>query len=495
METVEFLHNEIRILQEVIKGKDQIIFQLKHELEQIKRVVFGSKSERFVPDQAPEQLDLFNGQYQEKLQPVVVEKEDVHFTKTKHKKVAPVREKLPDHLERKKILLEPNVNTSGMDRIGEAISEKLEIIPPKLYVRQLVRPKYVDKQGKIYIADLPSDPFPKHLAGSSVVAQVAVQKYVDHLPLYRQSQIFTRQGIAFSRSTLNAMISKGAERLEPLYECMIKLMLKSKYQQADESSLLVLTKDNDKGSQKGAMFVQHGVLEKMALFSYIQTKEKVNILKAIGDFEGYLQVDGNVSYESLGQHPQIILMHCLVHSRRYFEKALEFDKHRASQALKLIQDIYAIERQAKELHLTPEEIYQLRQTNTVPILEKLKQWLEDNLDPHEAPNPLTTAILYMKKRWAGLTVFVTQGFLQSDNNSIENIIRPLALGRKNYLFAASHSGARYAAIFYSLFATAKLNGIDPYKWLVDVDNRILDYPINRIHELLPLQSYIFSDQV
>ena len=495
MENTKYSHSDYKKLLEIIENKDKIIFQLKFELEQLKRTVFGSKSERFVPEQSPEQLDLFDGQHQAKIESAVVEKEEVHFTKTKQKKGQPVREKIPDHLERKGIILEPEVNISGMKCIGKVISEKLEITPPKLFVRQWIRPKYIDAQGKIHLAELPSDPFPKHLAGSSIVAQVSVHKYVDHIPLYRQSQIFARQDIDLSRSTLNAMTSKGAERLDPLHQCMGKLFKKITYQQADESSLLVLTQDNEKGSQKGAMFVQHAPIEKMVFFDYIKTKEKVNILKAIGNFEGYLQVDGNVSYESLGKHPKITLMHCLAHSRRYFEKALDFDKHRASQALKLIQDIYAVERLATDQNLPPEQIYELRQTHTVPILEKLKQWLNDHLDPNEAPNPLTAAILYMQKRWTGLTVFVTNGNLKPDNNLIENFIRPLALGRKNYLFAASHSGARTAAIYYSLFATAKLNGLDPYKWLVDVFNRIQNHPINRIHELLPLKSYVFSDQV
>ena len=476
---------------QLLEQKDRTIQYLKYELEQLKRAIYGSKSERFIPEVSAEQIDIFG-------HPPPVEVEEVSPRRAvpvpPKKKKTPVRQKLSPQLKREEQIIEPEVDLTNLRCIGEQVSEKLEVRPVQFYVRKIVRPKYVDEQGNIHIADLPSDPFPKCIAGASVGAQIAVNKYVDHLPLYRQSKIFARQDINLPRSTLNGIIRRGSALLTSLYKKLHQKAMASDYLQADESSLKVLTKDHPDGNIKGCMLVKVAVEEKIAVLEYIRTKEKINLYSSLKTFRGHLQVDGNISYEQLGQLDSIELMHCLVHSRRYFEKALDYHQQKASYVLTLIQELYGIERQAKEQKLDPATVHELRQTQSIPILEKLKEWLEDHAHPDEPTDPLNRAARYMLKRWDGLIKYTSNGKLRPDNNLIENTIRPLALGRKNYLFAGSHQGAEYAAVFYSLFATCKLNGLDPLKWMTDVYQRIQDHPINRIEELLPLKEYQFLDR-
>jgi len=472
---------------QIAQRQQRQIDKLQFELDQLKRAIFGSKSERFVPT-PPEQTSLFETEQAEYVETEPVEVTSQPATK---KRKPPVREKINGSLPRQQSLIEPQVDTTGMTKIGEQITEKIAITPPKLYVVQIVRPKYVDAEGQIHIGPY-SDPFPKSNTHSSLAAHVAVQKYVDHLPLYRQSKIFARQEANLPRSTLNDMIIRGAKLLQPLYERLSTKVMESEYLQADESSIPVLTKDKPGSTMKGCLLAKLAPLADLVVFDYIKTKEKSNILTSLKGIEGYLQVDGNVSYEPKGQEDKVELMHCLVHSRRYFEKALNYDREKSSHVLTQIKELYLIERKGMDQGFAAQQIHELRQQRSVPILRALKKWLEQHYHPDLPNNPLQTAIRYMLSRWKGLIKYTTNGMLRPDNNLIENQIRPLALGRKNYLFAGSHKGAKYAAIYYSLFGTCRLNGIDPHTWLEDVFNRINEHPINKLDELLPTKNYSFS---
>ena len=264
---------------EIIEEKDRHIQFIAFELEQLKRAIFGSKSERFIPAVSPDQLQMFATDQPSPVEMEIKQREELVKVKQKHK-TKPVRQKLPGHLRREEQIIEPPVDVSSMRCIGQEVTERLEMTPAQCYVRKIVRPKYVDSQGQIHIATLPGEAFPKCIAGTSVAAQVAVQKYVDHLPLYRQSKIYARQQIDLSRSTLNAIIKRGATLIKPVYEALHQKIMSSDYLMADESSLRVLTKDHPEGSIKGCMLVKVAPQEKLAFLQYIKTKEKRNIYQS-----------------------------------------------------------------------------------------------------------------------------------------------------------------------------------------------------------------------
>lgn len=398
----------------------------------------------------------------------------------------PKRSKMPSHLPVEETILEPEIDTTEMEKIGQYESWKYTVTPPEIKIILTVRPKYKDADGRIHIAEL-NEAFPKTNFDAAFVAYMIVQKFLDHLPIYRQMKIFARHGLSFSRSTLNSGVMRGAAKLKLLYELLKTRALQSNYLQADESSIPVLTKDKPGSTLKGCMLVKLAPKENVVVFDYIKTKEKVNILSALDQFSGHLQVDGNVSYETKGRQVDVTLMHCLIHSRRKFIEAQDYDEQKASYVLEQISEIYKIERQCKKEGLNPDQIRQRRQDLAVPFFDQIKAWLEKNHQPNLPSNPLQKAINYMLKRWNGLVKYTTDGNLLPDNNLIENQIRPLALGRKNFMFCGSHNGANMAAILYSFLGTCKLNDIDSFQWLIYVFNHIDDYDINKLHQLLPLQ--------
>lgn len=462
--------------------------QLKFELEQLKKAIYGSKSERFT-QVLPGQANLFGDEVMD----ASAEPEKVEITKVKkeRKGIQPVRNKISDSLRREEIIIEPEVDTTNMKRIGDQVSEKLEIKPAEIYVVKTIRPKYLDSDGKFHIAAL-NDPFPKSNAGASFAADIPVKKYVDHIPLHRQEKMLARQQIIMSRSTLLNHLVLGYRKLELLSDVLKKVFLRAQYIQADESSIPVLTKDKPGSTLKGCMLVKVAPIERLVVFDYIKTKEKVNILQSLDGFKGHLQVDGNVSYEQKGKESGIKLMHCLVHSRRKFKEALDYDKEKAAYVLEEIKKMYLIEREMKEANYDVDQIAKGRQEIILPIFLALKEWLVQHLQPNLPTNPFQKAVKYMLKRWDGLIEFTNHGFLRPDNNLIENQIRPLALGRNNFMFAGSHQGAEYAATFYSFFATCQLNGIEPLRWLTDVYKRIGDHNIQDLEQLLPTKDYQFK---
>jgi len=477
--------------QELQKINEALAFQietLKFELAQLKKAIYGSKSERFTQI-SPDQASLFEGT--ENPQATIVEEEKQVTVKKKREGKQPVRAKISESLRREEVTVEPDVETSDMQRIGEVISEKLEIKPAEIYVVKTIRPKYLDTEGNFHIAPL-NDPFPKSNAGASFAASIAVQKYVDHVPLHRQEKILARQQVFMSRSTLLNHLVLGHKKLGLLFEVLQKAVRKTSYIQADESSIPVLTKDKPGSALKGCMLVKVAPIERLVVFDYIKTKEKKNILESLEGFEGHLQVDGNVSYEAKGAEVGITLMNCLVHSRRKFTEALEYDKERASYVLEELKTVYLIEREMKQAGYDVDQITKGRQERILPILVSLKEWLENQLQPNLPSTPFQKAVKYMLKRWFGLIEFTKNGLLLPDNNMIENQIRPLALGRKNYMFAGSHRGAEYAVTFYSFFAICKLNNINPLRWLTDVYMRLDEHNIQDLHQLLPTKDYEFK---
>lgn len=458
---------------------------LKEELSQLKRLIFGSKSERFVPDVAPEQLSL--GLAIEE-QTVEVKKEKVEYTRTKasrqnnHKGRLP----LPAHLPRVEHIIEPNESTEGMKKIGEEVTETLEYIPGKLLVNKYIRAKYAKPQGEgVVIGSLPSRLIEKGIAEASLLAFLLTSKYVDHLPLHRQIEMLKRLGISLPASTVSDWVSSSLKAITPLYECLVEMVKSSRYLQADETTIKVLDKDKKGTSHRGYYWVYHAVQESLLFFDYREGRSREGPTEILKNHKGYLQTDGYGGYDEFGLREGITLVHCMAHARRYFEKALGNYKEAAEHALKEIQSLYKIERKCREGGIIGEERKRIRQEEAVPVLKNLHEWMMEQYSKVNPKSSLAEALSYSIKRWKGLSHYTENGDLEIDNNLIENAIRPVAVGRKNYLFAGSHEAAQRAAMMYSLFACCKKNEINPQEWLIDVLNRISDHPINRIEELLP----------
>ena len=468
--------------------KEDLIFKvvtLEEELAQLKRMVFGSKSERFVPSVPDEQLSL--GLTVEE-QPVEVKTEKIEYTRTKADRQSKHqgRMPLPAHLPRVEHIIEPDVATEGMKKIGEEITETLDYVPGKLRVNKYVRPKYARPQGEgVVIGELPSRLIEKGIAEASVIAYLLTSKYVDHLPLYRQIQMFKRLGMQLPPSTVSDWVSQGLNALKPLYEALLSKVKASSYIQADETPIKVLDKDKKGDTHRGYYWVYHAVEEGLVLFDYREGRSREGPTEILNNFNGYLQSDGYGAYDAFGKRRDITLFHCMAHARREFDRAKDNDKERAEYALTEIQRLYAIERKCREAGLSYEDIAKERQEKSVPILKSLEDWMKVEYAQVTPKSSIGKAIYYSLSRWQALSLYAENGKLEIDNNLVENAIRPVAVGRKNYLFAGSHEAAKRAAMIYSLFACCKKHEVNPDEWLKDILNRINDHPINRIEELLP----------
>lgn len=467
--------------------------KLQHELAQLKRLVFGSRHERFAPSASQDQLALGLGLQQINQPEVTTQK--VEYTRTVSKpadKPVPTgRMKLPADLPRTRIVIEPAEDVTGLKSIGEEITEELDYTPGKFFVRQYARPKYLKPLQKdglaetaIIIASLPARPIDKCIAGAALLAHIVVNKYIDHLPVYRQVQRFTREGMKLPASTITGWISQVCALLEALYAVHCKLVFEGDYLQGDETPLKVLDKNKKGTTHQGYLWVYRAPVENLVVFDYQPGRSREGPKKCLKNFSGHLQTDGYEVYDYFdGQ--AITLTHCMAHARRYFDKALDNDKKRAEYALAEMQKLYAIERKAKEENYTQQQRYELRQQEAAPVLKALEQWMTNEYPSVLPKSAIGVAIHYSLQRWKKLSLYITDGKLEIDNNLVENAIRPVAIGRKNYLFAGSHRAAQNAAMLYSFLGTCKINNINPYEWLEDVLNRIPEHKVKKIEELLP----------
>jgi len=481
-------HEFINLKTEVEKYKSHVEW-LEFQLAQLKRMIFGAKSERFIaPD--PLQGSLFDFpavDAPEKQQEVAT------YTRTvpeKQEKKHPYRAEIPSHLPRKVEVIEPDNIPEGAKKIGIEMTEILEYEPASIYVRQIQRPKYVvetsDEATSIVTAELPSLPVPKGNAGPSMIAHILVSKFVDHLPYYRQSQIFKRQNLYISDSTIGGWANRTIESwLVPLWEAMKCRIISSDYLKADETPIPVLTEDKPRATHRGFFWVYQDPIARLVVFDYRQTRGQDGPKSFLKDFTGYLQTDGYSVYDNIASPEKITLLSCMAHARRKFDLAKNNDPQRASEALKMIQDIYEVERIAREQELSFESIKELRQQESVPLLDKFENWLVDQSIKVLPKSAIGIAVNYTKNLWPRLKRYVDDGRFQIDNNLIENCIRPVALGRKNYLFAGSHEGAKNAAVIYSLLATCKLHEINPFIWLKEALTIIPDLPANQLYKIIP----------
>ena len=466
------------------------IASLQQELSQLKKMIFGSKHERFIPSENnPSQLAL--GIEAEAVAACnIIDAKKIEYTRIKTEVKEPIahpgRYKLPEHLERKEIIIEPQQNIEGCKKIGEEITEELEYEPGKLFVNKYVRPKYAKPDnGGIVTAPMVERPLPKAIAGAGLLAQIVIDKYVDHLPLYRQAERFKREGINLPYSTITDWVSGTCKLILPLYDALKLLIMQSDYLHADESPIKVLDKDKKGETHRGYFWVYHNSIEGLVLFDYQPGRGREGPQAMLKDFKGHLQTDGYTVYDFFKENEDVTVLHCMAHARRKFYEALANDKPRAEYALEQFGLLYAIERKAKEKALTDEQRLALRQQEAIPILQQMGKWMKEQYVTVLPKSSIGKALGYSIERWNELMIYAGDGKLNIDNNPVENSIRPVAIGRKNYLFAGSHEAAQRSAMLYSLLGTCKLHGINPFLWLRDVLNRIPAHHINKIKELLP----------
>ena len=308
------------------------------------------------------------------------------------------------------------------------------------------------------------------------------------MPLNRLIERYKREGVVIAESTLCDAVKKVAQyAIEPLFALLLKQMMQSRYLQADETHIKVLEKDNAKSMIKGYYWVFNDPVQKISLFTYHPGRGREGPEELLTLFSGTLQADGYSVYKQYEEKGNIELMHCWAHARRYFEKAYVNKEKIAEYALNKIAILYEIERHIKTEKLEGAQKLAYRIAHAVPVLKDLRKWMEQQAaNPQLLPSTLTqAAIRYTIQLWDGLMLYCSNADFCIDNNAIENKIRPIALGRKNYLFAGSNEAAKRAGMIYSLMASCKVNNVNPLAWLTDVLNQINTYPHDRLEELLP----------
>jgi len=468
--------------------KQAIIDKLTHENAVLKRLKFAAQSERF----SPEQRSLLEESLDADLQAVAEELEALTLPAPERQaKQPPKRQPLPAQLPRREIRHDPASTTCAcgcqMKRIGEDVSEKLDYVPGTFTVERYIRGKWACARCET-IQQAPVEPhvIDKGIPTAGLLAQVLVAKYADHLPLYRQEAIFGRAGFAIPRSTLAQWVGSCGVRLQPLVDTLKAVVLHHGVLHADETPVQMLKPGNGKTHRAYLWAYAAGAFEDLqaVVYDFCESRAGVHAREFLGDWQGTLVCDDYAGYKEGFKPGRIIEAGCLAHARRKF-----FDLHAANKsqiaefALEQFGKVYEIERQVKDLEA--EERRTIRQQQTKPVLDALREWM--TLQRQKVPGNSATAkaLDYSLNRWTALTRFVDDGQLPVDNNWVENRIRPIAQGRANWLFAGSLRAGQRAAAIMSLIQSARMNGHDPYAYLKDVLTRLPTHKASQIEELLP----------
>lgn len=475
---------------QIILSKDERINQLTFELDKFRQYLFGRKNEKLsVRETDLSQMNLFE------LGTTPTQQEDLsgQAASVAEKKIPKKRAKgtgrmtLPENLRRETILIEPAEDVSDCTVIGEEVTEVLDLIPAEFYVKRYVRRKYARPNGAgIVIGQLPERAIEKGIPSDRVIAQMTLDKYVYGMPLHRQIDKYRRLGVNIPASTASDWMLKGWKHLAPLWELLKLMVLNQKYLQVDESPIKVQDRHHKNNITNGYMWVYNAPVENLILFDYRKGRDQSGPKEMLEAFTGIIQADGYTVYETLyGNHPGIILVYCMAHARRKFVEALKYDKAKATQVLELMGQLYILEQQMRDEALTWGQRTLRRQQKAVPVLEEINKWLEGHVKTVLPKSPLGQAIAYTLPRWKGLSAYAQHGQIEIDNNLVENAIRPLAIGRKNYLFAGSHEAAEMTAAMYSFMATCKNNGLNELEWLTDVLARTQSINHKNLYQLLP----------
>ena len=470
--------------------KQAQIDKLTHENALLKRMKFAAQSERF----SAEQKSLLDESLDEDLQAVADEIEQATPPVAgRQDKQVPKRAPLPANLSRREIRHEPESTTCAcgcqMKRIGEDVAEKLDYVPGVFSVERHIRGKWACAQCETIVqAPVAAHVIDKGIPTTGLLAQVLVAKYADHQPLYRQEAIFGRAGLAIPRSTLEQWVGTCGVRLQPLVDALKVQMLKHRVLHADETPVQMLKPAGKRDGKTHRAYLwayAPGAFEttRAVVYDFCESRAGEHARDFLGDWRGSLVCDDYVGYKQ-GLAQGLTEVGCLAHARRKFFDLHAADKSQIAEfALEQFAKVYAIEREVKELN--PDQRTAIRQQQTKPLLDALHEWM--TLQREKVPNGSATAkaLDYNLRRWEALTRFVDDGQLPVDNNWIENQIRPIALGRANWLFAGSLRAGQRAAAVMSLIQSARMNGHDPYAYLNDVLTRLPTHMASRIDELLP----------
>lgn len=472
---------------EVEKAQRKIT-DLEFQLAQYKRIVHGQKRERFISSDKNQMSLPFEVEAgrAEKLEEEV--KEKLTYERRKRKSAHKGRMPLPQHLPVEEIRIYPKGDLSDMVCIGEEVTEELEYTPAKYFIKRYIRYKYASKSKEgVVIGELPNRVIEKGIPGAGLLASILVDKYEDHLPLYRQLQRFKRADIPIASSTLEGWTRQSLKILDILYQHLLEDIRSKGYLQADESPIKVIDKKKKGTTHNGYYWVYHCPIDKTVLFDYQPGRSAQAAEHVLSGFKGYLQTDGYGVYDKIGEREGVTHLNCWAHARREFDKALSNDKERAEKALIYIQRLYKVEAKAREENLNPQQRKDFRLDKSLEIINEFGKWMVNQLkDYHILPkSPIGKAIRYSLDRWDQLSAYLYDGSLEIDNNLIENAIRKLALGRKNYLFAGSHDAAQRAAIMYSFFAICKKHEVNPYQWLKYTLENIMSINHKNIRDLYP----------
>lgn len=471
-----------------VSQKEDIISDLQSELDKLRRHLFGSKSEKRTGNTGDNQMGLFELGVTQSVQEELSESVSATEKPAPKKRAKGTgRMSLPEELRREEVLIEPSDSTEGCTRIGEEVTEVLEVVPASFYVKRYVRPKYAGPNGEgILIGILPDRVIEKGIPSESVIAQMTVDKYVYGMPLHRQIDKYSKMGVRIPASSASDWIMRGWGHLRPLWELLRLVVINHKYLQVDETPIKVLDRNHKNGIHQGYMWLYHAPVDRLVLFDYRKGRDQSGPREMLADFKGIIQTDGYTVYDSLyATHPDIHLTFCMAHARRKFVDAVKDDEKQANHVLDEIQKLYLLEARMRDGAMNWEQRTQLRKEHAEPVLEELGKWLEEHQYSYRPKSPMGKAIEYARKRWAGLSAYVLHGQMEIDNNLVENAVRPLAVGRKAYLFAGSHQAAEMTAAMYSFMASCKKNKINEFDWLKDVFERIQSHKQKDLYQLLP----------
>jgi transposase len=496
------LTGQVQSTREELKIALLTIDKLKTELAYLRRMKFGSSSEQLGHEQLHLDGTIFSVPPQQPNKPEgnVVDLDEHRKNRRRAKKKRPALGELPAHLPRRTVVHQPNGQCDcakcggGMRQIGQDVCEVLDYEPGSFHVVRHVRPKLAcGSCNSIVQAPAASRPLQRAMAAAGLLTHVLVSKYADHTPLYRQSQIFAREGVDLPRSTLADWVAQAARLLAPLADVIGSYVRAGTKIHADDTPVRVLGGAGNK-AKTGRLWVyvrddraSADTAAPAVWFQYSVNRKGEHPTRHLKGFAGILQADAFAGFHPIYESGDVLEAACWAHARRkvwdIHERQHRMPGTLAHQALVRIGRLFAVEAEIRGK--SPEERRRERRLRTKPLLTELREWFELTLTQVSAKSPMAGAIGYAISNWRALTRFVDDGRIEAHNNAAERALRGVALGRKNYLHFGSDGGGESAAVIYSLLGTARLNGIEPQRYLRYVLERIADHPSNRLEELLP----------